>query len=77
MLESLILHHHANGFEKVVIYFDCPDDPGEQEARLPKSRTRLVLLDSAVTIPPCADSQAIAAVEQFAKPLPTGPVPHL
>ena len=32
MLESLILHHHANGFEKVVIYFDCPDDPGEQEA---------------------------------------------
>ncbi|CAE7391950.1 ELD1, partial [Symbiodinium necroappetens] len=48
MLESLILHHHANGFEKVVIYFDCPDDPGEQEA--------------------------IAAVEQFAKPLPTGPV---
>ena len=35
MLESLILHHHANGFEKVVIYFDSPEAAGEQEARRP------------------------------------------
>mmetsp|Transcript_11338 Transcript_11338/g.21389 ORF Transcript_11338/g.21389 Transcript_11338/m.21389 type:complete len:632 (+) Transcript_11338:52-1947(+) len=47
MLESLILQHHVNGIEKVVIYFDSPDDAGEQEA--------------------------IAAVEKFSKPIPTGP----
>ncbi|CAJ1413740.1 unnamed protein product [Effrenium voratum] len=45
MIESLILQHHANGFEKVVLYFDRPDE----------------------------ESLAVAAVERFAKPLPTGP----
>eukprot|EP00931_Biecheleriopsis_adriatica_P025910 TRINITY_DN15818_c0_g1_i2.p1 TRINITY_DN15818_c0_g1~~TRINITY_DN15818_c0_g1_i2.p1 ORF type:complete len:642 (+),score=138.18 TRINITY_DN15818_c0_g1_i2:62-1987(+) len=46
-LESLILSHHMNGFEHVILYFDTPDEPGEDEA--------------------------IATVEKFAKPMPTGP----
>lgn len=31
-LEDLILHHFYNGFERVVLYFDAPDDPDEAEA---------------------------------------------
>ena len=45
VLESLILQHHGNGFQQVILYFDSPDD----------------------------EAEAIAAVEQFLKPLPTGP----
>lgn len=47
LLESLILQHHGNGFQQVMLYFDAPDEEGEAEA--------------------------IAAVEAFARPLPTGP----
>ena len=47
LLESLILQHHANGFQKVFLYFDSPTDEGEPDA--------------------------IASVQKFSKPLPTGP----
>lgn len=32
LLESLILQHHANGFQHVMLYFDSPDDEGEADA---------------------------------------------
>jgi len=31
-LESLILHHFSSGFERVLLYFDKPYDPGEFQA---------------------------------------------
>lgn len=61
VLESLILQHHANGFQQVMLYFDSPNDEGEPDviASVRKFSRPLPtgpngLLCSAVAIP-CTD----------------------